>query len=396
MSGARAVVAAALLTLGVGSGCSDETSQPPAEPVPCSPQSPSREGPFARDRAPDSARIALAEAIAQRYMASHPPEELTWDWGEATFLASLVDLYRVTADRRYRDYYRRFIDYYVEVGYEHLIIASDRCPPALAALALYEETCQEPYRRVVDEVLTYLYEEAARTEQGGISHMGTSELFPPTLWLDSLFMFGGVLTRWGALADDGRALDEMGAQIEIFASLLQDPGGWFRHAYGWPLTHDDVYWARGNGWVTAAAAEYLRVRSQRGEAEPTTKAAFEAQVSAIEASQDPATGLWWTVVDRPGEAYLETSAAALFALGLARGYRDGRLDDSALAVIDAAMAGIDERIVTQVDGEPVVTGISGPTTVGTLEDYGNVPLGEDIHYGLGAVILALIETSGLP
>jgi unsaturated rhamnogalacturonyl hydrolase len=188
----------------------------------------------------------------------------------------------------------------------------------------------------------------------------------------------------------------MGSQIDIFATALQDSNGWLRHAYNWQLNHDDLYWARGNSWVTASVAEYLRARARRGERDDRAQAVLEAQVEAVAASQDGATGLWWNILDRPGEIYLETSAAALFALGLARGYRDGLLDSSVLPVIETAMAGIEERIAADAEGHPVVTGISGPTTVGTFEGYADVPLGDDIHYGVGAVILALVETSGLP
>ena len=47
-------------------------------------------------------------------------------------------------------------------------------------------------------------------------------------------------------------------------------------------------------------------------------------------------------------------------------------------------------------GRPVVTGVSSPTTVGTFEYYAELSTTDDISYGLGTVIMALIETSGLP
>lgn len=61
-----------------------------------------------------------------------------------------------------------------------------------------------------------------------------------------------------------------------------------------------------------------------------------------------------------------------------------------------AMAAIDGKIVLDNDGLPVVTDTSGPTGPGTFEEYAAVPLEDDIGYGAGAVILALIESSGLP
>ena len=53
------------------------------------------------------------------------------------------------------------------------------------------------------------------------------------------------------------------------------------------------------------------------------------------------------------------------------------------------------RIVDDEEGKPVVTGISGGTDPSTFEGYVSVPLREDLNFGVGAVLLALIETSGL-
>jgi unsaturated rhamnogalacturonyl hydrolase len=347
------------------------------------------------DRNPASESVALAKAIADRTLATHESTKLSWDWGEATLMFSLVELYRVTGEQRYRDYYRSWIDYHVGRGY--FITMSDRCPPALAALALYEETCDPAYRKVVDDILEYLYDVAPRTEQGGISHMGTVTIFGETLWVDSLFMFGNVLTRFGGLTGNDRALSEFSFQYGIFASLLQQEGGLFTHAYGWPGPQDEgVFWARGNAWVTAAGYEYLSVRAARGQTDDAVALSLRRQVEGIVATQDDATGLWWTVMSRPGEIYLETSATALFAMGMARGYRLGLLDGSVVPVIERAMEGVRGKIVLDDQDRPVVTGISGPTTVGQFKDYASVALGEDISYGVGAVILALLETSGLP
>ncbi|WP_437757444.1 glycoside hydrolase family 88/105 protein [Sorangium sp. So ce1389] len=387
----RALLAASVIAA-AAAGCSSDPGAGSGEA--CAATPPSAEDAFARERAPGSESIALARAVADRWMAEHPAESLSWDWGEGTVMLSLVDLHRVTQHAPYRDYYRRYIDRHIEYGYE--ITTSDRCPPALAALALHEETCAAPYGKVVDDVLRYLYEEARRTEQGGISHLGVSPLFEPTLWVDSLFMFGNVLVRAGERAGDPRPLDEFSNQFKIFASLLQDEPGLFRHAYNWAAAQDpDVYWARGNAWVTAAGYEYLRARAARGERDDAVAAALDRQVAAVLEAQDPETGLWWTIMNRPGEIYLETSATALFAAGLARGLRHGFLDASVRPAIDSAMTGVRSRIALDGSGRPVVMGISGPTTVGKLEDYAAVELRDDISYGVGAVILALVETSGL-
>jgi unsaturated rhamnogalacturonyl hydrolase len=386
------VLASALALL---MGCSSEEPPDPAPP-PCTAHPPSPDDPFAQARDPSSAQIDLASRVAGRFMADNQPEQLTWDWGEGTAMFGLSELYRVTGDPSQRDFYQAWIDYYRGAGYRYLITSSDRCPPALSALALYTESCELGYRTIVTDTLHYLYQEALRTPDGGINHLGVNDMFGVSLWLDSLFMFGNVLTRWGDYADDPQALDEYHQQFLIFASHLQSDSGWFRHAHDWPLAEqdDDVFWARGNAWVTAATYDYLRVRQARGEQDTEVEEAIGRQVEAIIAAQDGDTGLWWTVVNRPGETYTETSASALFAVGLARGYRYGFLDAAVVPVIQNAVAGVTSRLVDDGDG-PVVTGVSGPTMVGDLDYYAGIETGDGIHYGVGAVILALVETSGL-
>lgn len=377
-----------LLSLALAA-CGDD--EPPAPPV-CAPESVGPDPDFAEARDPGSARIALARKVADHFIAIHEPSALAWDWAEAVAMLALVDLYRVTGEVAYRDFYRAWIDRWLAADWRSFIKTSDRCPPALAALALHRESCEPAYREVVEAVLHYLDHEALRTSDGGINHLGVEDLFGISLWLDSLFMFGNVWVRWADYTGEIGWLDRFAEQWAIFTEHLQDPSGWMRHAHGWPGSQEpDVYWGRGNAWVTAVGYDYLRARDALASDDSALQASLDAQVDAIVAAQDPTTGLWWTVLNRPGETYLETSASALFVTGLARGYRQGRLGAEILEVIDRALAGIETRIAD--DG--TVSGTSGPTTVGTFDDYASVPVEDDIPYGAGAVIMALIETSGL-
>ena len=99
--------------------------------------------------------------------------------------------------------------------------------------------------------------------------------------------------------------------------------------------------------------------------------------------------------------YLEASGSALFTYGLARGYRYGTLGE---AERDRALLGIEgvKGTIRMDEDGPVVTQVSLATDPWPLRDpnghgagYLDVPLGEDVNYGVGAVVLALIETSGL-
>jgi len=348
---------------------------------------------FAAKRDPSSVNISLALAIAQKHVDLHPAETLAWNWEEAVMLLGFIELYKVTGEEYLIEYCKAYMDSHVAAGYK--MGTSDTCAPAGVAIWLYHLMADEGYREVADDALTYLYDEATRTEDGGISHLGIVDIV--TIWVDSLFMFGNVFMGWHETTGDEESLNEMGEQFAIATDLLQSPGGFYVHAYQWIIEQTpDTYWSRGNGWVAVAGASYLRLRALRLEGDEIVSEALGKLVAEAMAHQDPATGLWWTILNRPGEAYLETSGAALFAFGMARGWRYGWLDDAVLGSVDAAMTGVVARITEDDEGRPVVTGISGPTTADKLEVYLKIPLEDDLSFGIGAVILALVETSGLP
>ena len=350
---------------------------------------------YASKRDPSSDNVALARAIADRYISVHPIETLKWNWEPAVLMFGFTELYRVTGEVRYQQYYKDWIDYHIANGYT--IHTSDTCAPALLAAILYGQLGDDKYRGVVEDALYYLDHVALRTQQGGINHLGDSDILGVTLWLDSLFMFGDLLTQWGEITHDASRLDMMGAQFAIFTALLQSPGGLYVHAYGYkPKVDTDIYWGRGNGWVTAAGYDYLRARRVRGESDALVQQALQKQVNALIGFQDKDTGMWWTILNRPGETYLETSAGALFAYGMSRAYRYGFLGADLLPVITKAMDGVRSKIVNDEQGRPVVTGVSLGTSAGTFQYYKSVAVGDDIPYGVGAVMLSLVETSGLP
>ncbi len=390
----KPAVLAVCLVLGLQAAGCDSDSTSPGYFDACG-GSVSDEVCYAKRRDPNSEQVALATEIALRYMDEHPARSEGWDWTSGVFMFALTELYRVTGDARLRDYFERYLDYHIDQGYE--LVWSDSCPPALTALALlrYEENAA--YRQVVEDVLAYL-QVVPRTADGGVNHLGTVLPNPPAIWIDSLFMFGMVLNRHGEAAGDTQALGLMSEQLGIFSDVLQSKSGLFVHADDWLLPFDtDIYWARGNGWVTASLADYLRVRFLRDETDPDAERVFRDQVAGILATQDADADLWWTVTNRPGEGdnYIEPSSAALFAYGMARAYRYGILGQQELAAAKRAVEAVRDFIETDGRGRPFVAAISTGTEPHTLEGYTSVPVADDLNYGVGAVILALLETSGL-
>jgi unsaturated rhamnogalacturonyl hydrolase len=308
-------------------------------------------------------------------------------------MAGITELYRVTGEARLLTYVRAWLDHHLEQGY--VIETDNDCPTALVAAFLYEETGDEAYRQVVLDVLHYLAFDALRTEQGGINHTGIYRLGRPSIWLDSLFMFGTVVNRWTEVTGDPEAIAVYREQLAIFSEVLQQDSGLFLHSDAVATPDPVIYWARGNAWVTASGYDYLRVLRLQGQSDPAARAALSRQLDAVVATQDANSGRWWTLMTHPGEVYEETSATALFAYGMARGWRYSYLDDDVLVPMWAAVDGVLEKIERNGTGQPVITDISGPTNAGDYATYANVALGDDISFGVGATLLMLVETSGL-
>jgi unsaturated rhamnogalacturonyl hydrolase len=117
---------------------------------------------------------------------------------------------------------------------------------------------------------------------------------------------------------------------------------------------------------------------------------WHTRVEALLPLQDPA-GYWHTLVD-DAEAYRESSATALFAAGIAAGLSAGLSHTGAQAAVERAMAALDASI-TVVDGRHQLPDISGATVPGSADSYREVETRANIAYGVGAYILAALESA---
>ncbi len=349
---------------------------------------------FAQKRPVDSAEVELATRLANRFMHAHAPGDLPWNWEEGVALFALSELHKVTGDEALLNYIEAYLDHHHDEGYK--VETSDQCPAAASAVSLLSHRSSATAQNALDRVESYLANDARRTTDGGINHMGVLAIMDPTLWVDSLFMFGEVWLRRADLQRDDEALDRFDEQFEIFTHRLQESNGLYTHAADWIIEQTPgVFWARGNAWVTAAGYDALRIHRLRGEQNPVHAAALEQQARRILETQNIQSGLWWTLMTEPGEGYEEVSGSALFLFGLSRAWRYGFLGDDVLPALHRGKAGLLGAVHERDDG-PVIHGISGPTTAAAREDYLRVPLEEDLPYGVGAMILALIELAGLP
>lgn len=222
---------------------------------------------------------------------------------------------------------------------------------------------------------------------------------PSTLWLDDLFMSVPALAQMGKLTGDKKYYDDAARQVINFSNrMFNRELGIYMH--GWVegmSAHPEFHWARANGWAFMAEAELLDVLPEEHPLRSKILDLFRAHAKGL-ASYQSGSGFWHQLLDRP-DAYLETSATAIFAFAYARGINRGWLDARAYAPVTLlAWNAITTKINPkgQVEGTCVGTGMAfdpafyyyRPTSVFAAHGYGPTLLA-------GAEVLTLLKNKKL-
>ena len=122
--------------------------------------------------------------------------------------------------------------------------------------------------------------------------------------------------------------------------------------------------------------------------------------------QDPATGVWYQVLDKSGEPgnYLESSASAMFVYTLLKGIRLGYIDRS---YMDTALKGyngiikefitVDEDGVVSLNQACAVAGLGGKNyRMGDYDYYINETIRSNDPKAVGPFIMGSLEYERLP
>jgi unsaturated rhamnogalacturonyl hydrolase len=295
-------------------------------------------------------------------------------------------------------------------GYREDDYNLDQVNPGRILLRLREAAPQPRYERAL-EALRGQLERQPRCPSGGFWH---KKIYPNQMWLDGLYMAQPFLVRYAEAFGRPGDFDESLKQFELMErGALDPPTGLLRHgwdeskAMGWADPADGRSphaWGRAMGWFMMALVDsypYFPASHRAKAALPAMTARLAAAILRV---QDPETGLWPQVMDRPLREgnYLEASASAMFAYALARAERLGMLAPGAgLVPARKAMDGIvrrfirDEGGILHLDGICSVAGLGGnPYRDGSFAYYVGEPIARDDQKGLGPCILAALETGG--
>jgi unsaturated rhamnogalacturonyl hydrolase len=350
----------------------------------------------------------MAESVVKRA----PVAEEKWDYTGGLMLWAIEQAGRRAQDPALLSYVQRNMDRFVQADgsiavYDSTELSLDRIEPGNAILALWERT-QEPRYRTAAGLLRRQLTRQPRTSEGGFWH---KLIYPQQMWVDGIFMASPFYARYGQAFAEPAVYDDVAKQILLVSRHLRDPRtGLYWH--GWDEDRKQIWadpvtgvspslWARGDGWYVMGLVDVLDVLPADHPDRPQMLQVLRDLAAALARVQDPATGLWWQVLDQPTRTgnYLEASGSAMFTYALAHAANRGYLPAEYRQAAERGFDGLSRQLLRRnADGtlsltqNCAVAGLGGKQQRdGSFEYYVHEPIVTDDYKGVGSFILAALE-----
>ncbi|MES2921786.1 MAG: glycoside hydrolase family 88 protein [Verrucomicrobiota bacterium] len=336
-----------------------------------------------------------------------------WDYALHVTLLGMLELSTHTGDPKYADFVKNSTGTWIRPdgtieGYKIEDYNIDNIAPGRTLIALQKLTGEERYKTAAATLRSQL-DKHPRTIEGGFWH---KKRYTSQMWLDGLYMgqpFYAKYTQTSAGGND--AWDDIAKQFRLIDQHLYNADtGLYYH--GWDEAkvqnwankqtgRSANFWGRSVGWWVMAQVETLEYFPKNHPARAELLAILKKTADGIVKCQDPATGLWWQVLDQGNRKgnYLEGTATAMFVYSLAKAVNDGILPSDYLKTARAGYEGMVRDLIRVGAAGDVnltqccqVAGLGQPDKRdGTYDYYISEPIVENDLKGVGPFIQAGIE-----
>lgn len=360
----------------------------------------------------DLAKKNYSVKMADSVLAKFPELTDKWQYDYGVVFKGLEYIYENTGDKRYFEYIKKNIDYFVQDDgsiqkYSPEEYNIDHINNGKAVLFLFRKTGEEKYKKAA-QLLRDQLKTHPRTVEGGFWH---KKIYPHQMWLDGIYMGSPFYAEYATLIGQDEAeeiFDDVAKQVILCAKHTKDPITGL-HFHGWDERREQRwankitgcspnFWGRAMGWFAMAIVDVLDFLPQDHQSRETILAIFKQLIDAVLKYQDPETGVWYQVVNFIGRNgnYPEASASCMFAYALAKGIEKGYLDSSYVKALERAYEGIiyrfveeDENGLLNLNGVCMVAGLGGnPYRDGSYEYYISEPIKTNDLKGVGAFLKA--------
>ena len=340
-----------------------------------------------------------------------------WAYDKNILFVGFANIWQNTGDPAYYRYILRSMDRLVTAdgqisSYKPDDLSLDEVALGRELLLLYGRTRKPQYYKAAT-IIRHQLEVQPRTPSKGFWH---KKRYPNQMWLDGLYMAEPFYAQYAAMFQEPQAFDDIAHQFVLIEEHTRDPKtGLLYHAWDeskeqrWANKSTGTspnFWGRAIGWYAMALVDTIPYFPQDHPGRAQLLAILNRLAPAIAKAQDPKTGLWYQVMDKPKAPgnYFESSAACMFTYALAKGVRLGYLDPKYQQTASRAYDGIIKRFAKQgADGNLTLTdtvygaGLGGdPYRDGSYEYYIHEKVGPDDPKGIGAFLLASSEMELAP
>jgi unsaturated rhamnogalacturonyl hydrolase len=361
-----------------------------------------------------------ANSTISRWPDGHfvaPGAKWVWNYELGVLLNGMDAVWYDTADGSYYRYAKQAIDQFVAsdgsiATYDPAANSLDNILLGRQLLLLYRVTRDPKYYKAAASLRAQLSAQP-RNASGGFWH---KQIYPDQMWLDGLYMAEPFYAEYASVFDEPRDFADIAKQFSLIEEHARSPKtGLLYHAWDesqkqpWAdkaTGTSQIIWARGMGWYMMALVDSLPYYPKDDPGRATLLAILNRTAAAVVRYQDPQTGLWNQVLDRPGAPgnYFESSAACMFTYALQKGVRLGYLSPHYSQNAVRAWQGILGHFVeTDASGSVTITGTvkgiglgGNPYHDGTYAYYVGSPVISNDPKGVGAFLLASTEMELAP
>ncbi len=334
-----------------------------------------------------------------------------WNYIDGCMITSLLEMSRITSDRRYFDFAESFIDYYVNedgsiLGYDVEKYNLDDLNEGRVLFELYRASGKEKYRLAIENQKKQL-ENQPRTCTSNFWH---KLIYPNQIWLDGIYM-AQVFSTLYAKEYGGKDYSDMLNQIKNVNKYMQNSeNGLYYHGLDcsksifWADKESGLsknFWLRSIGWFTVALVDIIEIIDDES-ARAELVGIFADLIESITKFRDE-SGLYYQVVDQGGREgnYLETSGSSMIAYAQLKGARLGVIDSRFATLGKATFDGICDRYLTVSEGGELnlggiclVAGLGPENNTrrdGSYEYYISEPVVENDAKGVAPFVLCYTE-----
>lgn len=340
--------------------------------------------------------------------------KISWNYTPGLEMKSFLDVYQTYGGDDILEYVDSWYEKCIEddgriTYYNSGNYTVDKVCPARTVYQLLDITGKEKYRFALDSMMTRLSGHP-RTSEGAFWH---KTIYPYQIWLDGLYMaepfYAEYTQRFAENKED--CYQDILNDFLVAAEHTYDPvTKLYRHAWDetksmfWcdPQTGQSQHcWGRALGWYCMAAVEVLDIIPDGTEGKEKLIDILRGIIDVLPEFADPATGMWYQVLDQPGREgnYLEATCSAMFSYTILRGVRTGYLDPSLKDYAVSTYKSLVDTFITEDENGLLsinnccsVGGLGGDKMrMGDYDYYLSEPVRSNDAKGVGPFIWASLE-----